>query len=172
MDENEVLTEEHPFGIEPETYSELEENHPKLFKNTESGTSPVKNPFDDKGSAEIKSFKINISANKRTIAVQGGITKLKKKPRIVKAYLHYVDEEVEAVHFNSNGFIGKVYYIFDNLGYYYKYYSGSTTLLSVNNSDISFTKDENTVWINLIKSSVYFNSGEWTFYYVEGEEDW
>jgi len=49
MAENEnVLTEEHPFGIEPETYSELETNHPKLYKNTESGTStvPTGNPFD------------------------------------------------------------------------------------------------------------------------------
>jgi len=48
MVDNEVLTEEHPFGIEPETYSELETNHPKLYKNIESGTStvPTGNPFD------------------------------------------------------------------------------------------------------------------------------
>lgn len=49
MDVNEPVveetTEKNPFGIEPESYAELEENHPKLYKNTSSGQSP-KNPFD------------------------------------------------------------------------------------------------------------------------------
>ena len=171
MADNEVLAEEHPFGIEPETYSELEANHPKLYKNTESGTSPVKNPFDDKGSVEIKSFKVNIGKNKYRIMVQGGIAKLKKKPRIVKAHLHHADE-VGQVSFYSSDFMGHVYWIFDNIGYYYSYYPGSTTSLDHGNSKISFGKDENAVWINLRQSSVYFYPGEWEFYYVEGEEDW
>ena len=48
MDVNEPIveetTEKNPYGIEPESYAELEENHPKLYKNTSSGQSP-KNPF-------------------------------------------------------------------------------------------------------------------------------
>lgn len=52
MDVNEPIveetTEKNPYGIEPESYAELEENHPKLYKNTSSGQAP-KNPFDGGG---------------------------------------------------------------------------------------------------------------------------
>ena len=52
MDVNEPVveetTEKNPYGIEPESYAELEENHPKLYKNTSSGQSPG-NPFEGGG---------------------------------------------------------------------------------------------------------------------------
>ena len=84
MDENEnIVTEEHPFGIEPETYSELEENHPKLYKNTDSGTStvPTGNPFDGGGSpsaVEVKTVTVPVVSATSSFITIPEITKLPK----------------------------------------------------------------------------------------------
>ena len=61
------LPGQNPYGIEPESYVELEENHPKLYKNTDSGTStvPTGNPFDgETGGVEYTLRKITFVNNR------------------------------------------------------------------------------------------------------------
>ena len=136
MDVNEVLTEEHPFGIEPETYSELETNHPKLYKNIESGTSPVKNPFDDKEPVEIKEFKVRVPNKPNNES---------NKSIVVKPYINIVPPSFDKVpniiagRCNSSRRYGGCYDIIGDTG---------EIIHQVTSNKVVFNYEKLRMWIN------------------------
>lgn len=121
MDVNEVLTEEHPFGIEPETYSELEANHPKLYKNTESGTStvPTGNPFDgESGGVEYTLRKITFVNNRGAGTLKNAVKVEKNVLRVTAAIITGGGRTVECEILASNrsastGKYAKQYLVFN-----------------------------------------------------------
>ena len=168
------LPGQNPYGIEPESYAELEENHPKLYKNTDSGTStvPTGNPFDGGGSpsaVEVKTITVTVSSAASSFITIPEITKLPKFIcgfRNMPSYggsipdgttnfyiLSFVG--INATGANESNRVDNVRFKMFNIQTYMDESNSETPLLTI--EAVSGTSSYRT----------YFNSGSWTIMYVE-----